>query len=921
MQIRTQGMKPNIFAMGRFKKGVQVKTVTLLTLLLAACAEDDANKGAADKDGDGSPGPHDQLIVGSKINDIFIANMGADIINGEVGIDTVDYGQAKVGVSVSLDGSVGKGGIAEGDVLSSIENLIGSKFADILSGDGGVNVIAGMDGDDVIMGGAGADILSGGNGRDRLDYNLSDAAVNVNIALNTASGGHAQGDVISSFEDIIGSAFNDVLTGNSAANTLIGGDGDDILIGGKGGDHLDGGAGTDLVTYSLSNAEVSVNLQTGIALGGNAADDILVSVENVIGSAFSDNLVGNNVGNVLIGAAGNDVIIGQGGNDTLHGGVGDDTLDGGEGADVIYGDDGDDRIYAREGEDTLIGGLGADRLDGGAGTDLVDYGLSTVGVEVDLFANYTRGGHAEGDTIFNVENILGSQYDDILGGNELTNILDGGDGSDTVSYARSNQAVSVDLLTKAVSGGFADGDVILNIENVTGSAFDDHFYASNDINIFDGGDGEDVLDYSAATSRVEVDLIYGQGYYGFAEADVVINIENLIGSDFDDVLCGNEIGNILDGGAGFDSTTYATSTGAVSVDLFTGAASGGFAEGDELIRIEGVIGSQFDDHLCGNEGANNIDGRDGIDSTSYYQSDAGVNINLMNHTAFGGHAEGDILKNMENLTGSEFNDSLGGDINANILDGGGGSDFADYSASNDTVNIDLEADTAFGGHAEGDELNNIENLKGSEFADNLGAAASGSELIGLAGNDVITGLGGNDRLYGGSGEDALIGGDGEDTLFGEAHDDVLFGGGGDDTLDGGSGIDQLYGNNGNDTLIGGADDDTLKGGDGNDILEGGEGHNALDGGLGVDHLKAVAVLNIEYVILRSDNKIDIELTTSSDTNLDTVKSIEFLDIGATTIDLQDIWTDLDGSEQAKFTNEADFLNWLGADAGYNYEGL
>ncbi|MBL1240801.1 MAG: hypothetical protein COB13_003055 [OCS116 cluster bacterium] len=793
----------------------------------------------------------------------------------------------------------------------------------------GIEEIAGTDGDDQQTGTEGVDVFSGSEGADYIDglgggdfvnYTFSTKGIIAYLDGRIGKFGFAEGDILVNVANLIGSQYNDTLVGNELDNKLIGLDGDDVLIGRGGADLLDGRDGIDLADYSLSNSAVSVDLTAGTGLGGDAAGDTLASIENVTGSAFSDNLIGNEQANIMIGGAGNDALIGHDGNDKLYGNGGDDDLDGGNGDDLLVGADGDDRLYARDGDDILIGGLGSDRLDGGDGVDLADYTDSNAGIDVDLAADTASGGHAEGDDLNNIENLTGSKFDDKLAGDAGGNEINGGEGSDTINYVNSDAAVNVDLSSGTVSGGFAEGDVLTSIENITGSRFDDHLMGDSNINHFDGGDGIDTLDYSFAGARVEVDLIYGQGYFNDAEGDTLVNIENLIGSIYDDVLCGNDIGNRLDGGEGWDATTYATSTAAVNVDLFTGVTSGGFAEGDLLISIEGVIGSAFDDHLCGSEGANKIDGRDGIDSTSYYQSTAGVTINLFGETASGGHAEGDILLNIENVTGSDFNDILGGGLEANILDGGLGKDAADYSLSNAQVSVDLSNDTASGGHAENDELNNIENLIGSAFADNLTGDASDNELRGMAGNDVMTGLAGNDTLYGGAGEDALNGGDNNDALYGGADDDVLQGGSGADTLDGGEGLDQLYGNNGNDILRGGAGNDLLKGGEDDDDLFGGAGDNVLDGGTGTDKMNLIGVNNVSYVIQQVSNKIDVTYTGAV-TSTDTVKSVELLVLDSGTIDFKTIWNDLDGTEQAKFGAEGAFLAWLGNDAGYNYDGL
>lgn len=129
---------------------------------------------------------------------------------------------------------------------------------------GGADTINGGTGNDTIAGLVGADILNGGEGVDTLDYSLSLGGVTVNLAANTAAGGDAQGDTISNFESVTGSAYNDVLTGNADANVLDGGVGNDTLSGGAGADTLNGGAGTDTLTGGTGNDTINLGAADGV---------------------------------------------------------------------------------------------------------------------------------------------------------------------------------------------------------------------------------------------------------------------------------------------------------------------------------------------------------------------------------------------------------------------------------------------------------------------------------------------------------------------------------------------------------------------------------------------------------------------------------------------------------------------------------
>ena len=179
----------------------------------------------------------------------------------------------------------------------------------------------------------------------------------------------------------------------------------------------------------------------------------------------------------------------------------------------------------------------------------------------------------------------------------------------------------------------------------------------------------------------------------------------------------------------------------------------------------------------------------------------------------------------DTLSGGAGNDRLIGGPGGDALDGGAGSDTADYAKSDGRVHVDLKEhfDTqdddpgpVYGGHAEGDSLQSIENIWGSSYSD---------ELIGNHVANRLFGRGGNDKIMGGRGDDGIWGGAGADLLMGERGDDMLFGGSDDDLLEGGDGDDHLMGQ---------AGDDILEGDAGNDILEGGMGADDLDGGDGSD---------------------------------------------------------------------------------------
>ncbi len=233
------------------------------------------------------------VITGGGGNDLIVGGVGADNMDGGTGVNTLSYMTSSAGVNVDLGTGAVSGGDAAGDTIANFANLTGSNSADILTGDGGDNVLLGLNGNDTITGGAGtdtieggagSDTLSGGNDVDTLSYASSNAGVAVNLATNVTSGGHAAGDSITGFENVLGSNNNDTLTGNSGANILWGAGGNDTLRGGLGDDRLNGGAGHDLFTYQVGDGNDIID-------GGSGAS--WVDTIQMLDSAGGSNLVYN----------------------------------------------------------------------------------------------------------------------------------------------------------------------------------------------------------------------------------------------------------------------------------------------------------------------------------------------------------------------------------------------------------------------------------------------------------------------------------------------------------------------------------------------------------------------------------------------------------------------------------------------------
>lgn len=214
----------------------------------------------------------DDVLFGLTGNDVLNGGAGADTLHGGAGadelnggtaFDTASYEGAVNRVNVSLLSGAASIAHAQGDTFDSIEGLIGSAFGDdlrganndnILFGENGNDTLIGFNGDDelfggegrdILNGGDGADIIDGGNGADQVRYNGSSVGVDVDLGSGTASGGHAEGDILSNIENLFGSNHGDVLRGDSGNNRIFGHTGDDVLSAGGGIDKLFGGAGAD----------------------------------------------------------------------------------------------------------------------------------------------------------------------------------------------------------------------------------------------------------------------------------------------------------------------------------------------------------------------------------------------------------------------------------------------------------------------------------------------------------------------------------------------------------------------------------------------------------------------------------------------------------------------------------------------------
>lgn len=500
------------------------------------------------------------------------------------------------------------------------------------------------------------------------------------------------------------------------------------------------------------------------------------------------------------------------------------------------------------------------------GTDTLDYsghfGQLLINLNAETFSNIGGGvGNVSIGRGTIIENAIGGSNNDTIIANGANNVINGNEGADTVSYAAATAGVTVSLATSAAQATGGSGtDTLINIENLTGSAFDDTLTGNASANVILGGDGNDVLIGGAGadtltggngTDHFYFDAPLGSGVDGISDlgsGDLIY----LYGQVFAGISGGTLAGSVFHQGSTATTNAqrivYNSSTGQIFYDadgsgaaaavLFATVAPGTWISSSSFVIYSPAVvtvQSAVSYTLADNEHDLLLTGSDPIWGTG----NAVGNV-------ITGNSGANILSGLggdDTLNGLGGNDILDGGSDNDTLNGGDGVDTASYATATGGVWVDLSITSAQNTNSAGfDTLSSIENLTGSAFGD---------QLTGDAGNNVVDGGAGNDNLTGGSGNDTLLGGSG---------DDILTGGSGDDTLDGGSGTNtasywnassgvqvslalsggQATGGAGTDTLVnitglsGSMYNDVLTGNDGANTLGGGSGDDWLNGGAGAD---------------------------------------------------------------------------------------
>ncbi len=542
----------------------------------------------------------------------------------------------------------------------------------------------------------------------------------------------------------------------------------------------------------------------------------------------------------LTGGPGDDTLLGLDGNDVLYGAEGDDLLDGGEGADFLSGEDGNDTLVDGPGDDTLSGGPGADTADfSGRGTG-INARLDDNVVELGgLFSGGVYTGATERNAIFGVEHVTGTDHGDIiLGKFGSAGLLIGGAGDDSI-----------------VGGGLSDTimDGSGNDTVVAGNRYrndPDTVYAGDGNDHYDGGAGDDLIDFLFSSTGVSVDLNTGVGlaggatlpggaYAGATETDRIVGFERMNGSRYGDRLVSleDEAGTIR-GGEG-DDYILASSRG----DRVWGE------DGDDTI----LTGSG-NDWIYGGYGNDMINGGRHVDTLYYGEPYAdivgGIYVDLENHVLMtGGSVVGGTyvgatgigrIYGVEHVSATDSNDILVAKAgSAAYIWTGRGDDHVTGGDMNDTVRAYGGDDTvlAGAGHDSVEIYGGDDVLDGGAGDDTLHVFQGGALFYDLAGNTIHSGGSlGTDGIYSGAtgaiavqGFEHLLAGGGDDLFVGADSGKVDFrAGAGNDRILGGAAQETLSGDAGDDFIDAGAGNDVILASDGEDTIEGGAGFDTLD---------------------------------------------------------------------------------------------
>ncbi len=764
-------------------------------------------------------GTGNDTLIGEAGKDTLYGGDGADFLNGVIG-DDVLYGEAGNDL---IEAGSGNDTIYGGDGDDSVNGDEGDDV--VYGGAGNDSFVRGSFGNDTLYGGTGDDYVWGGFGDDvhvvENDFGndtffgdseqevfgdtLDLSAVTDDLTINLKDGVNEQGSftdgiytaTYSEIEHIILGAGTDTLelADNSGTDRVEGfeaptpnGDGTytsgdlldvteltsdfgttpvnvaDVTVSDDGSGNatlsFPGGENITLVGVSpaaisspLALAAMGIPLTNGV-IDGTAGDDIIDL--GYIGDPDGDRVDNNDA--VLSGAAPNDdYIVAGAGNDTIDAGQGDDVIEGGLGNDRIENGTGNDTVFGGAGDDTLVGGFDDDTLSGGTGSD--------------TFALDHQTGN---DTIF--------------GGDDATGI-------DTLNFAPTTGAIGASVTFNTAEAG------TYSVGAGSSGSFDD-------IEQFIGSDLSDTFDAAAATTGVTISGGAGEDTItGGAGADTLsgdLGADSIAGGAGNDSIIGGEGDDVVSVGAGND--TVDTGRGTDTIILTDGdgdntifGGTGDTSMGDLLDATAVTEDSTLELALSSSGTLTSTSGVTTFDQTERFELGSGNDTVL----GSGGADQVDTGAGDDTLAGAGGNDRLSGGagddtfiVNENdgndSLVGGAGQDTIDFSStlggSGATVTFS-GADAgnfAINGQSTNGSFSEIEQVIGTDFADdiNAGADANGVTVSSGAGDDTIVGGTGNDIIDGGTGADSINAGDGDDQILVSDNfgNDTIFGGAGNEVL-------------------------------------------------------------------------------------------------------------------------------------------
>jgi len=539
---------------------------------------------------------------------------------------------------------------------------------------------------------------------------------------------------------------------------------------------------------------------------------------------------------------------------------GPNLITGTEGADALVGTGFDDEIYGLGGSDVIEGSLGNDIIDGGNGNDLLSYENISAGIQIDLSNSSAQDTLGAGvDTVGNIRDLRGSNYDDVITGNNSANRVYALDGDDTFEGSRGNDWFyggdgndTAIFAADFANYGLTDMGGHLSITDNVGNEGSDKLYDVERLEFNDGFFANGIFTPNTPSGGGAITGTTGNDQLNGTSQD-----DQMYGLEGNDTLYGSLGADLIDGGAGNDTARYEASSGGIYIDMENNIYGGADAEGDTLVNIKTVFGSHYDDVIRGTSEGNLLNGQggddvliggDGLDTlkgaggADRYVFEA---LSAYNHT--------DKIRDFK-LNDNDVIDisdlmSAYDPINRTL------SDFVQIT--NDGTHSYLEID-ADGGADSFLQIAKIENVLGldataleaSGHIDVIGTNSSANIVSGTAGDDqlngtivddILYGYDGRDTLYGSLGADSMNGGDEKDSLnYSQSPTGVNvnletgLGSGGHAEGDTFDSIEWVFGSHNDDVIRGSSDGELLNGFGGDDVLIGGDGKDTLKGASGAD---------------------------------------------------------------------------------------